>query len=166
MVIAYLSVTSMRQKGYQRKAMRFTAILIFTIIQFSCRGLIEHLPRRSRPEMGGFFIALKSVNCSKIRSMNNELNALIESSQKVPHIQLCKELFYFEGDETTGEKPEGRSTKSAFLWQDVCHVYQTWVKWYDGAATVVMLMNGHQIVTDSEFTSILNLWRLWKEQQA
>lgn len=123
-------------------------------------------PRRSRPEMGGFFIAIKSVICSKLNNMNDELNALIESSKKVPDIQLCKELVYFEGDETTGEKAEGRIYKSAFLWEEVYNISQTKVKWHEGLATLIVFLNGQTIVIDSEFTTIYNLWQLWRQQQA
>jgi len=98
--------------------------------------------------------------------MTGEINSLIESAKKVPDIQTCKELVYFEGNETTGEKPEGRICKSAFLWEEVLHIYQTKVSWHDGDCTGIMFLNGQTIITDFDFNTLLNIWRLWKQQQA
>ena len=112
------------------------------------------------------FIVYKSVNCGKLRSMSKELDSLIESANKVPDIQTCKELVWFTGNETTGEKPEGRIYKSAFLWEEVAHIYQTRLDWYDDLATGVMFLNGRAIITAFDFNTLLNIWRLWKQQQA
>ena len=116
--------------------------------------------------VGAFLLPYKSVNCRKLRSMSKELDSLIESANKVPHIQTCKELVWFTGDETKGIKPEGRIYKSAFIWEEVCHIYETRTDWHENSATGVMFLNGHTIVTDFDFNTLLNIWRLWKQQQA
>jgi len=98
--------------------------------------------------------------------MTKELDSLIESAKQGAGHTNLQRVGLVTGDETKGIKPEGRIYKSAFIWEEVCHIYQTRTDWHENSATGVMFLNGHTIVTDFDFNTLLNIWRLWKQQQA